>query len=1574
MDRNQYAKLICEYNKSLNKSSLTKLEKTFVKAFDKHETMAIYYMDDIEVHDQVEDFINQNRSFEGLLPKGNEKLCVYLRAIGQYTCNRHLVRMDARSRRLSYYKETVKNAIGAFYEFYGANLSLKDVIYGIRKNGFYSMTPVITAELLTENKEAIQLCKDVLTSENNTSIITRDLIRAIEQSKNKELWELLTKVFLGAQLQEGLRQAVVETADEGQLEFFINILKVIKDNNLLRFSSVQRGVMTWLAIGYDTPDEKDVRFMFDKIYQCITDKKEQEKALADENPLSVYISLYSIGIVEVDDAIKIAVDLLESQKPHIVASAIIYLLLTYHFDPLANDKIYEKYKDDPWIMALYFKSLSAIKMEKIKMDQKTVKEIYFRLADKASSMKDTEKYKTQGFGWFRIELYRSSLVRVMISLLEKHADEKMVEAILPFVGSYFNYGKGCHEFLDKYFKYVSEKTAKEFMIKEVISSNSKLVKWIEEKAKTMNLTEDDIVAFEGRLKSKKENARAAIVNIIAAQSKETVLNSYERLAKSNNSQINQCAHELKLSAPDYFDEEIEEFTFKGADCGYGFYEPRMAKMLSYNSFLPVVKRGFFKKKEFVDVAFFSPLTKEQIMKYFNLWDQRIAIHQDDEFELFGDVHRLGEYKNFLCTINLGADGLDSLPFADVWRKYFKEDRLKPEEIFQIGMYINTDLLMTKAFPPEARPFEITGTEVRQIPNYGVFETIFLKYLNEWKDSNGLREIAARHLEFFQKAVKYNSYKVVEGQNKYVESASSSNLYRYFVNCINIDNTTDEEFKEYFPLIYNGYIRYNLKSGDDIMYKTKINPLTGARACLLGIIPESELIEIILGNYENKPPMYYFSSDNQISAAYNLSYGYGRHKFEVDEEKLREVEFLRGILDKIADYFIHVEAKRLNEVTELTPLMHQFTVIRGMKYLIIAMNALRNEKLTRNTYGDDRVSEFSNIIKNCYPVEGDDAAMLAVEGFDEKRLVEVAMLAPQWIDSISQVLGWNGFKEACNYFIAHMKEYDMQHKKAQIAQYTNLEPEDLNDGAFDIDWCKKVYEKLGEKHMKIMYDSAKFLCTNSFHTRVRKYTDACMEKKSKEEFMKGVLKSRNKDDLNAYCICPVKDDKDLLERYNTVQTFLKESKKFGAQRQASEKRTCEIALMNLARNSKYENPVRLSWMMESEIIKQYEYALNKKEVDDKLLWIEIDENGQNEIVCEKNGKRLKSVPAKLNKDERVMDLKNIHKMWTEQYRRSRKMLEEAMEEKTVFTRDEIEKIMENPIIAPMLSKLVLVSHGKFGFFGQDMTLGEGIRIAHPYDLYEAGLWKSFQKEIFEKQIKQPFKQVFRELYLKLDDELEASCTKRYTGYQIQPTKAAGALKSRKWNVSYENGLEKVCYKDNIIVNLYADADWFSPSEIEAPSIDNVSFYSRKDYKSVKIKDIDNVTFSEIMRDVDLAVSTAFVGGVDPVTSFSTIELRASIIQYTCQLMKLDNVSIVGSFAKIEGKLNTYRVQLGSGSIHQDGGGNIYMVPVYSGKRGKVYLPFLDEDPMTAQILTKVIMLAEDHLIKDPSILEQMAIKS
>ncbi|WP_249650889.1 DUF4132 domain-containing protein, partial [Lysinibacillus sp. D4A3_S15] len=40
----------------------------------------------------------------------------------------------------------------------------------------------------------------------------------------------------------------------------------------------------------------------------------------------------------------------------------------------------------------------------------------------------------------------------------------------------------------------------------------------------------------------------------------------------------------------------------------------------------------------------------------------------------------------------------------------------------------------------------------------------------------------------------------------------------------------------------------------------------------------------------------------------------------------------------------------------------------------------------------------------------------------------------------------------------------------------------------------------------------------------------------------------------------------------------------------------------------------------------------------------------------------------------------------------------------------------------------------------------LMIAHPYHLLESGQWRQWQAYMFEYKIQQPFKQVFRELYL------------------------------------------------------------------------------------------------------------------------------------------------------------------------------------------------------------------------------------
>ncbi len=188
--------------------------------------------------------------------------------------------------------------------------------------------------------------------------------------------------------------------------------------------------------------------------------------------------------------------------------------------------------------------------------------------------------------------------------------------------------------------------------------------------------------------------------------------------------------------------------------------------------------------------------------------------------------------------------------------------------------------------------------------------------------------------------------------------------------------------------------------------------------------------------------------------------------------------------------------------------------------------------------------------------------------------------------------------------------------------------------------------------------------------------------------------------------------------------------------------------------------------------------------------------------------------------------------------------------------------------------------------------------------------------------------------------------------------------------FEEGLQKVYYRENIVARIYARADWFSPSDIEAPTLEWVAFFDRRSNELLQLSSVPDVLFSEVMRDVDLAVSVAHAGGVDPETSHSTVEMRAALLRFTLSLFKIGNVEIVGSHAHICGTRADYTLHLGSGVVHQKGGTMLSILPVHSQHRGKLFLPFADDDPKTAETLSKALLLADDATLQDPTILRQL----
>jgi hypothetical protein len=76
------------------------------------------------------------------------------------------------------------------------------------------------------------------------------------------------------------------------------------------------------------------------------------------------------------------------------------------------------------------------------------------------------------------------------------------------------------------------------------------------------------------------------------------------------------------------------------------------------------------------------------------------------------------------------------------------------------------------------------------------------------------------------------------------------------------------------------------------------------------------------------------------------------------------------------------------------------------------------------------------------------------------------------------------------------------------------------------------------------------------------------------------------------------------------------------------------------------------------------------------------------------------------------------------------------------------------------------------------------------------------------------------------------------------------------------------------------------------------------------------------------------------------------------------------ALVRGELATYSIHLGSAGVQVMPGTALPIVAVHSQHRGRLFLPFADDDPRTAEVLSKLLLLARDRGIRDPQILERI----
>ncbi|MEA2825904.1 MAG: hypothetical protein QOG43_343 [Actinomycetota bacterium] len=711
----------------------------------------------------------------------------------------------------------------------------------------------------------------------------------------------------------------------------------------------------------------------------------------------------------------------------------------------------------------------------------------------------------------------------------------------------------------------------------------------------------------------------------------------------------------------------------------------------------------------------------------------------------------------------------------------------------------------------------------------------------------------------------------------------------------------------------------------------------------------------------------------------------------------------ALADRLRQRVLDIELSRGELATPASPVAFQLGSISGAAVVSRLLGGLGRASLVRGYIGSNegREAVYSHLLRVSHPAPDDTGETLRTvaraAAVSDQRLLELAVFAPQWAGLVEDALGWPGLADGVWWFHAHTKDDqwsvapEIRETWASLsAERTPLAGDDLVAGAVDVAWFFRSRAALGEARWKKLHGVAKLASGGSGHRRAQLFAEAMSGAVGEVEMVERIRAKRHQDSVRALGLIPLPLPDDpadreaaMLRRYRVLREFERGSSQFGSQRQASEKTAVRVGIENLARTAGMVDPQRFVWAMEAAEAGDLADGPVSATDEDVTVTLAVDVEGAPFIRVERAGRVLKAVPPKSKKVPAVSDLLSRKTALTRQARRVRSSLEAAMVNQDGFTGDDLSGLDRHPVVAPMLGPVVFADEagqlvrrsddGRFFDAGGAVTSPGGVlRLAHPVDLLARGEWVAWQEQLFGEEQRQPFKQVFRELYPLTDGERAAGPgSHRYEGHQVQPRQALALLGRRGWLSDRESGeVARVFHAHGVAARLRFLDGFLTPAEVELPTIEGVYFTKQGTWVAENLDTVPPVVFSETMRDLDLVVSVAHAGGVDPEASHSTVEMRGALVRETTRILKLDNVREVGSHVVIEGVLGEYSVHLGSGVVHRRPGGAVCIIPVDSQRRGRIFLPFADDDPKTAEVVAKVLLLARDRDIKDPTILSQL----
>lgn len=478
--------------------------------------------------------------------------------------------------------------------------------------------------------------------------------------------------------------------------------------------------------------------------------------------------------------------------------------------------------------------------------------------------------------------------------------------------------------------------------------------------------------------------------------------------------------------------------------------------------------------------------------------------------------------------------------------------------------------------------------------------------------------------------------------------------------------------------------------------------------------------------------------------------------------------------------------------------------------------------------------------------------------------------------------------------------------------------------------------------------------------------------------------RNQLAARAMGLLPLEQPDELLQRYLALTRYQREANSSPAGRKAFERAAARAGLTNLASQAGFSDLTRMEWVLEDRLGAETLALGRQWTIEGYTLTLALHADGP-AIEVRSPKRLLKRTPSAVTRDYAYREVRATLEQAEDQERRYRQALLDAMRDGQPLSPEELALLRRSPLAVALLERLVLIdAAGAVGLFrnqdgslegtrGERVLISGAVTVAHAYTLAQQSLLADWQTEIMRRQIVQPFKQVFRELYVLTPAEREARYSSgRLAGRRMRGRQASAVLANLGWVIDGYGEASRPFYQHGFSACFHT-GDFYG--EDDAATTGQLVFWHTRvepgQERRLALEDVPPLIFSEVLRDLDLVTVIAHQSA-ERGTSQEVLRQRGDLVRALSAALGLDaRIKVEEPLVLVHGQRASYRVHLATGACYLGSGQYLCIVPSRKQQQA-VYLPFAEGgEPLSSAIISKVLLLANDLTISDPSILAQIS---